>query len=89
MIYFVVGKTVIFISAFSLLTLKQARTSRWRFVAIWCQNVWALNLKRYIEMTLFNGLLAKIKLNQTGAFLYQVTNRLEAQGLFALREIRC
>jgi len=44
-------------------------TSRWRFVAIWCQNGGALKLKRYIEMTLFNGLLAKKQLNQTGAFL--------------------
>jgi hypothetical protein len=64
----IVGKTVIFISAFNLLTLKQTRTSRWRFVAIWCQNGGALSLNRDIEMTLFNGLLAKKQLNQTGAY---------------------
>jgi hypothetical protein len=40
-------------------------------VAFWCQNDGALKLKRYIEITLFNGLLAKKKLNQKEAF-YEV-----------------
>jgi len=61
-----------FISALTLLTFKQIRTSRWRFVAFWCQNGGALNLNRDTEMTLFNGLLAKIKLNQTGALEIRV-----------------
>lgn len=36
-------------------------------MVFWCQNGGALKLKRYIEMKLFNGLLAKKTLNQTGA----------------------
>jgi len=41
-------------------------------MAIWCQNGGALKLSQYIEMTIFNGLLAKKQLNQTGALIFQV-----------------